>query len=206
MDKSAVPQIGDNNLERLLDQIEAAGSHEGVTLRAIVDKLGRRSFGPMLLVPSLAIVSPASAVPTVPTLLGLVIGLIALQMILNMERIWLPAFLLDKQLSRSKFGKTMSFLRPLVRRIDPFINERMTWLCDRPGNIGALAICCTAALIMPFIELVPFLTSFIAAAMALFAIGILFRDGLVVLLGYFSIAGAGMLVLQTAQEVVQIIE
>lgn len=205
MEKSAVPHIRDNNLERLLDHIEMAGNEHGITLRAIVDRLGRRSFGPMLLVPSLAIVSPASVVPTVPSLLGFVIGLIALQMMLNMERIWLPGFLLDKQLSKSRFSKTMAFMRPFVLRIDPCINERMTWLCDKPGNLAALTICCVSALLMPFIEFVPFLTSFIAAAIALFALGILFRDGLLMLLGYIAIGGAGTLVVQMTQEIVQIV-
>lgn len=191
----------DDSLERLLQAVASAGNGDGVTLRDVLDTLGRRSFGPMLLVPALVIVSPASAVPTVPTLLALVIGFIAVQMILGREHVWLPRALLDRRLNEERFRKVLSFLRPIVRRVDPYIQERMTALTRRPANLFALGLCCIAPLLMPLGEVIPFLTSFLAGSLALFAVAIMFRDGLIMLLGYLCFSGGGTLLFQAIDEI-----
>ncbi len=190
---------GQHNLARLVEQVAQAGTGDGVSLRAVVDTLGPRSFGPMLLVPALAIVSPASTIPMVPTILAVAIGLIALQIILQRDKVWLPRALLDKRLSEARFQQVLRFLRGVARRADPFINERLTVLTDRPGNLGALLICCVVALAMPVLELVPFMTSFVATALALFAVGLLFRDGVMMLAGYALVACGGALLYQLSE-------
>ncbi|NBB99073.1 MAG: exopolysaccharide biosynthesis protein [Alphaproteobacteria bacterium] len=195
------PTYKPGNLHRLVKQIAEAGDKTGVTLRDIIDTLGPRSFGPMLLVPALAIVSPASAIPTVPTLLSIAIGLIAVQIFLKHDRVWLPEFLLRKRLSARRFEQTLTFLRKLAYWLDPVINERLTVLTDRPGNYIALLICSVMPLFMPLIELMPFVTSFVACALALFAAGLLFRDGVLMLAGYVVVASGGVFVYQIADEI-----
>ena len=189
------------NLHRLVKQIAGAGDKTGVTLRDIVDTLGPRSFGPMLLVPALAIVSPASAIPTVPTLLSIAIGLIAIQIFLKRDKVWLPEFLLRKRLGSRRFEQTLTFLRKLAYWLDPFINERLTMLTDRPGNSIALLICSVMPLFMPLIELMPFVTSFVACSLALFAAGLLFRDGVLMLAGYIVTTVGAFFVYQISDEI-----
>jgi hypothetical protein len=80
--------------------------------------------------------------------------------------------------------------------IDPWINERMTWLASKPASVPALVIFCTVSFLMPLIEFVPFLTSTLASAMTLFAIGLFARDGLFMLVGYMLVAAGAALVVQ----------
>lgn len=197
------PKYKQGNLHQLVKRIARAGGEAGVTLRDIVDTLGPRSFGPMLLVPALAIVSPASAIPTVPTLLTVAIGLIAIQIFLKHNKVWLPEFLLRKRLSSHRFEQTLTFLRKLAYWLDPFIKERLTVLTDRPGNYAALLICSIMPLFMPLIELMPFVTSFVACSLALFAAGLLFRDGLLMLAGYVVVAIGGVFVYQIGDEILE---
>lgn len=199
----AKPKYKRGNLHRLVKHVAEAGSADGVTLRNIVDTLGPRSFGPMLLVPALAIVSPASAIPTVPTMLCIAIGLIAMQIVLKHDKVWLPEFLLRKRLSARRFEQSLRFLRKLAYWLDPFINERLTALTDRPGNYPALLICCIMPLFMPLIELMPFVTSFVACALALFASGLLFRDGVLMLAGYMVAATGAFFVYRISGEIFQ---
>lgn len=152
-----------DNLMRLLDRIEAETGDGDVSLRDVLGILGPRACTPMLLVPSLVLVSPASAVPGVPSLLPLLVGLVA--------------------------------------RVDPLINERLTWLADKSGNLPELLICATISFFMPLIEFVPFLTSILASAIALFAAGMFARDGLFMLLGYALVAGSTTLVVEAVQAV-----
>lgn len=198
----AKPKYKRGNLHQLVKQVASAGTDNGVSLRNIVDVLGPRSFGPILLVPALAIVSPASAIPTVPTLLCIAIGLVALQIVLKHDKVWLPKFLLDKRLSAHRFEQSLRFLRKLAYWLDPFIHERLTVLSDRPGNYPALLICCIMPIFMPLIELMPFVTSFVACALAFFAAGLLFRDGVLMLAGYAVAVSGGFFVYQISEEII----
>ncbi|MET4102172.1 hypothetical protein ABIE58_001600 [Roseovarius sp. MBR-78] len=191
-----------DNLTRLLDRIEAETGDGAVSVRDVLGILGPRAFTPMLLVPSLVLVSPASAIPGVPSLLSMLVGLVALQMLLGHDRIWLPRILLDRALDADRFGRVLRALRGPVARVDPLINERLTWFADKPGNLPALVICATISFFMPLIEFVPFLTSILASAIALFATGMFARDGLLVLLGYTLVAGGAALVVEAVQAVV----
>lgn len=193
------PPTANDNLMRLLDRIEAETGDGAVSVRDVLAILGPRAFTPMLLVPSLVLVSPASAIPGVPSLLSLLVGLVALQMLLGHERIWLPRILLDRALDAPRVSRVLRALRGPVARVDPLINERMTWLSDKPGNIPALMICATVSFFMPLIEFVPFLTSILASATALFATGMFARDGRLVLLGYGLVSGGAVLVSQAVQ-------
>jgi hypothetical protein len=191
-----------DNLMRLLDRIEAETGDGAVSVRDVLGILGPRAFTPMLLVPSLVLVSPASAIPGVPSLLSMLVGLVALQMLLGHDRIWLPRILLNRALDADRFGRVLRALRGPVARVDPLINERLTWFADKPGNLPALVICATISFFMPLIEFVPFLTSILASAIALFATGMFARDGLLVLLGYTLVAGGAALVVEAVQAVV----
>ena len=65
----------------------------------------------------------------------------------------------------------------------------------------ALGICISIAAIMPFLELLPMVTSLGATAIALFALGLMVSDGLFVMTGYAVIGGAAVLVNQLVQMV-----
>ena len=73
-------------------------ARDGLTVREMLDRVGARSFGAALLVPSLVLVSPLSAIPLVPTISGLLILTIATQAFLGREHLWLPKFLSRRKL------------------------------------------------------------------------------------------------------------
>jgi len=185
-----------DNLMRLLDQLEHETGDGQVSVRDVLELLGPRAFTPMLLVPCLALVSPVSAVPGVPSFLSLLVGLVAVQMVFGQTRIWLPGFLLDRAIDATRLRRAVGVMRRPVAMIDPWINERVTWLADKPANLPALLIFCTVSFLMPLIEFVPFLTSTLATAMTLFAIGLFARDGLFMLTGYAFVAAGAALVAQ----------
>lgn len=191
-----VPVTRRDNLMRLLDQLEHETGDGQVSVRDVLELLGPRAFTPMLLVPCLALVSPVSAVPGVPSFLSLLVGLVAVQMVFGQTRIWLPVFLLDRAIDATRLRRAVGAMRRPVAVVDPWINERLTWLADKPANLPALLIFCTVSFLMPLIEFVPFLTSTLASAMTLFAIGLFARDGLFMLAGYTLVSVGVVLVAQ----------
>jgi len=196
-------RIARDNLMRLLDRIDAETGDGQVSVRDVLAVLGPRAFTPMLLVPCLALVSPVSAIPGVPSFLSLLVGLVAAQMLFGRSggalRIWLPRVLLDRSIDAHRLSRAIAVLRRPVAVIDPWINERLTWLADKPGNLPALVIFCVVSFFMPLIEFVPFLTSILACAMSVFAIGLFARDGVFMLCGYGFTLGGALLVVEAVQ-------
>ena len=187
-------QAGRDNLMTLLDRIDEKTGDERVSVRDVLELLGPRAFTPMLLVPCLALVSPVSTIPGLPSFLSLLVGLVAVQMLFGQTRVWLPGFLVDRSIDAARLSRAIAFLRRLVAVVDPWINERLTWIADKPANLPALLIFCVASFLMPLIELVPFLTSILATAMALCAVGLFARDGVLMLMGYGCAAAGAALV------------
>jgi hypothetical protein len=170
-------------LQQVIDSMLHAGQGESVAVSDMVEAVGRRSFGPVLLVPSLIIVSPISGIPGVPTVGGLTLAFIASQILLDRDRIWLPRFLLKRRLSRRKLEKAMGAIRPAAVVMDNLIKPRLTFLTRKPFSYVIAGLCVMIALAMPPLELIPFASSFAAGAIALFALALLARDGVVVLGG-----------------------
>ena len=59
----------------------AAGATGRVSIGDLIDALGSRSFGPLLLVPSLILITPLSGIPGGPTIGAIVIVLVATQLL-----------------------------------------------------------------------------------------------------------------------------
>ncbi|MFW5972654.1 MAG: exopolysaccharide biosynthesis protein, partial [Bacteroidota bacterium] len=93
------------NVERLIDKMADAGSGEDeVSLGEIVEALGPRSFGPLLLLAGLITLAPLIGdIPGMPTLMGILVLLVAVQLLLNRKHFWLPRWLLRRAFSREKF-------------------------------------------------------------------------------------------------------
>lgn len=183
------------SIEELLERLRHAGNgNDRVTVADIVDEIGDDAFPPLLLVPCLILISPASAVPGLSTVGGMIIALIASQMVLGVKALWLPGFLRRRGLEKQRLDKALDFLQRPARIIDRFTKRRFAWLTAWPLRLIPASFCLLAALVIPFFELVPMSSTIIASAIALFALALLTRDGLLVFFGMAVLAGASTLI------------
>ena len=147
-----------HNLEELVDRIdEAANNHERVSLDVMMDEVGRRSFGPLLLLGGLLMAAPVIGdIPGVPVLLGLFVVLVAVQLLFGHYHFWLPQWLLKRSVRSEKVKKTTNkWLRRPARFIDRFLRKRLPFFTER-GGTRAIAIACTLlALSTPVAEFIP---------------------------------------------------
>lgn len=81
-----------SNLKQLLARVCAAPPEGNrVSLDSILRVIGRRSFGPLLLVAGLVMVLPVIGnIPGVPTAMGVFVLLTTGQLLFRREYIWLP--------------------------------------------------------------------------------------------------------------------
>jgi hypothetical protein len=168
----------------VLDRLEElAGSEDKLTLGKVIEALGHRSYGPFLLIPALIDISPVGGIPGLPTVLGAIIVLIAAQILFGRKHLWLPGFLGRRGLSPAKTCKTTRKLRGIARFLDRWFHGRMPKLTEGVFVKVAAASCIVLALIVPPFELLPFATTAPMAAIAMFGLALLVRDGLLMLIG-----------------------
>jgi len=180
-----------SSLEELLDRLdEAAEDRLRVTLGMILATVGDRSFGPLLLLAGLVTLAPVVGdIPGMPTTMGLLVLLTAVQLLAGREHLWLPGWLLDRSVARAKLDKATDWLRRPARFIDRLMRPRLTVLVRGPGKYLIVLVCVVVAAAMPPMELVPFSANGAGAALTAFGLALIARDGLVALLALL-VAGA----------------
>lgn len=172
-----------HNLEELLDRVgKLAHDNQEVSIGMVVESIGSRSFGPLLMLIGITLFSPLSGVPGMSFFMASFVLLVAVQMLLGRKQFWLPHFILDRSVEHGKLEKALSWLSKPARGIDRVLRPRLTFLVHNGASYGVAAVCVVIGLCMPFMELVPFSSS--AAGLALLALGLalVVHDGLLVLL------------------------
>lgn len=169
--------------------------HDGLTIQEMLDRVGPRSFGAILLIPALILVSPLSAIPLMPTLGGLVIITIAVQAFFGRRHLWLPRVLAKRKLNKSQLTRAVRFLRKPAAWLDKHSRRRLHLLTGAPLDRIALLSVIGVAATWPFLELVPMFTSISAGGVALVAFALMVRDGIILIAGYTVLAGTVAFVL-----------
>ncbi|MFG6137986.1 exopolysaccharide biosynthesis protein [Halomonas sp. B23F22_10] len=180
------PQEGPGSLTRLITQVQQAGEQrDDVSLEAILDTVGRRSFAPFLLVAGLVTLAPVIGdIPGVPTLMATLVVLVAAQLLVGREHFWLPRFLLERRVSRSRFVRVTDWMARPARWVDRYLRTRLVWLTRAPAHLPVALTCLLIGLAMPPMELVPFSANGGGLALTLFGLALLAEDGLMALVAY----------------------
>jgi hypothetical protein len=179
------------NLEDLLTELARIGGTATVSVRDVLDALGRRSFAPLLLLISLLGFSPIGVTPGGPTVLAAFIVLIAGQLAIGSHRVWLPAFMLDWCIGGARLKKAATVLKPFGRMTDKVIRPRLTALTGPPfaGVVGV--ICVMIALTVPPLELLPLVDMPLWGALVAFSLALFAHDGLLAALA-IALTAAGI--------------
>lgn len=185
------------NLNGVLDEIAAKCEHDetpdSLTLDEILDSVGRRSYGPLLLVIGLFAISPATVVPGMTWLAAALTLVVAGQMALGLPRIWLPQKALQARLPRSAVRSGVEKSRGVARVVDKLLRPRLVFL-SRPPFVNLVALMVIAAALITFpLGLIPLAPLAPGFAVVFFGLGMVARDGLWLALGTLAMAGAFLL-------------
>lgn len=179
------------NLEELVDRVDdSANQSEKVKLRVLMDRVGRRSFGPLLLFAGVIMATPIiSDIPGVSTTLGIFILIVAVQVIFGRDCFWIPKWLLNRGVSSAKLKKASAkWIRPVAKFVDRFIHERIR-LFVGPWGSRLIAIASTVlAFGTPLTEVIPFSQYAVGGCITLFGLALIARDGLLALFGWIAFA------------------
>ncbi|MCZ0928788.1 exopolysaccharide biosynthesis protein [Vreelandella janggokensis] len=156
-----------------------------VSVDDVVHAVGRRSFGPLLLVTGLITLAPIIGdIPGMPTLMALLVLLVSGQLLAGRETFWLPNWMLKRSISRHKFDKGIYYLKKPARWIDGLLRIRLPWLTGYIGIRVTAFVCLLIALAMPPMEFIPFSANGAGLALSLLGLGLVARDGAALVLGF----------------------
>ncbi len=183
------------SLEELLDQIDEARDGEAsVSLDQILDAVGRRSFGPLLVVAGLIVLAPVIGdIPGMSTIMGVFVAMVAVQIVLGRDHVWLPQWMLQRSVQSSRLAKPISWLRKPARWIDGLTRPRLQALVGGMASRVVAGICLGVAAVMPLMEVVPFSANAAGLVLVVFGLALIASDGLMALIG--AIVSVGTLVL-----------
>lgn len=195
--RNRVTRLEATTLTEMLDRLECAErENDQVRVDAMLDIIGRRSFGPLLLLPGLLVLSPLSGVPGVPSLAGLMVLLLSGQLLIGRRSFWMPAWLLNRCVSHERLQKSLKFMRPIARWVDKLLRQRLTFLVESHSVYFVAAMCALVALTMPPLELMPFAATSAGVAITAFGLALIGRDGLMALLALAFCVGCGFFLAQ----------
>jgi hypothetical protein len=185
-----------NILEYIIDGAKGDGE---ITIREVLDLLGERAFGLALLVFCLPNSLPIPSPPGFSAITGAPIIILALQMTLGRETPWLPARIGNYSFSRDKFAAFLTKALPYIRKIEKLLHPRMqffqSWLGERLTGLSFLILGIVLSMPIPLGNFLP------GVSMSLIALGLLERDGALIVAG--MVLGAfACLVIFTAIDVI----
>lgn len=169
-------------LEALLESED----ERGPSIKEITRTVGEKGFGLVLMVLSLPSALPVPA-PGYSTPFGIVIGLIALQMILGRQALWIPRRFENVRIKPNLAKRMLGTASKFLKKIERFIRPRQQWIRSRPGQAGlAIVILIMASLMMLPI---PLTNTFPAMVIFLIGVGLSEEDGLLAIAAF----GVGLL-------------
>lgn len=174
-----------SSLTEVLDAIDAA-AHEStrVSFGDLLEAVGRRSFGPLLILAGLVILAPVIGdIPGVPTATAVFVILIAVQIVAGRDSFWLPDFLLDRSVRSRKLAKPIRKLRKPAGFLDKLFKPRLKMLLAEPVVRGLALTCLLISVVMPVLDFIPFSANAGGAVLLCFGVAIVVRDGLMVIVG-----------------------
>lgn len=186
-----------SNLEELIEKIKRAdGEGDEVSFDDILDKIGRRSFAPLLLVAGIITVAPIIGdIPGVPTIMGIFVLLTTGQLLFGQEYFWLPDWILKRSAEKKKINKGMDWMVKPAKFIDRWSKPRLTVFTQGTGHFVIAGVCFLIALAMPVMELIPFSANVAGIAFILFGLSLITQDGFIALLALiFALGTFGIIV------------
>jgi hypothetical protein len=174
-----------HDLEEMIDCILAITPDKGrLSVADLMTAIGERSFGPLILLPSLIALSPVGAIPGLPAITSVIIIFFAVQILTGHNHVWLPQWLKARTIDGAKLEKGLKTFQPVARFIDHLLRPRLTLLTRGPFFYAIALLILAVACITPVLELIPLGGIPPNAALVAFALAITARDGLWALLAF----------------------
>lgn len=175
----SAPETADVAISDRLDTLVAEAEGETVSLNWVMAQLHERAFGLFLLILALPCCIPF--LYGIPQVVALPLMFVSAQILVGRQTPWLPQKLSERTVSTSGLESLAKRAGPWLRRIEAVSRPRLGALTRPPLDriIGLALVLFSASILVPL----PGTNTVPGFAVVLVAMGLLQRDGLIVILG-----------------------
>ncbi len=172
----AAPRRG---LFAALEVIAAEAPAEGLTLHEFTQALGERAFGVMLFALAIPVCIPL--LYGIPQIVSLPMIAIAVQMAMGRSEPWMPHRFGERRLSKDRLQRTAAGARRWFGWVEALARPRLLLLSGPTAErlVGAVFVLFITSILIPF----PASNTVPGIGVAMGSIGLITRDGLLVLAG-----------------------
>jgi hypothetical protein len=164
-------------LSKRLGEIVAADGPERLSFSELAAQLHARAWGGLLLI--FAAINVLPLPPATSWFFALPLMIVAGQMALGRSKPWFPARIDRRGVTKHELGRLISKMEWLERRVERIFKPRMPRLTGNTATrvIGVVSflLALVAAIPIPLFHMAP------AAAIGLFALALIYRDGALVI-------------------------
>ena len=189
---SGIPYDGRRSVREMLAELLARHQEDSIVLGDILAFFGERAFGALMLVLALPMATPLSAIPGVSSVFGLPLVVVCVQLVLGYPRPLLPAQLAKRTIRRETLARAIERADPWLARIERAVHPRLPALTGVAAERALGAVCVVMAVLLALP--IPGANQPPAVAVALFAVGLVERDGIFAILGWIAALAAVVIV------------
>lgn len=178
----AIPHLFDR-LKRLSE------GEEVITVSRLAKTIGAQGHAPLLMVAAVFMVLPTGMIPGVGGALGVLVAIVGVQMLLGREGVWVPPFFGKRELSADDVERLAKQVKPVSLWLERHM--AMRWGTLAGGNVSVSIIAVILILgggSLLVLGAIPVATPLVGLPIAVFAFGLLARDGVIVTFGYALVA------------------
>jgi hypothetical protein len=130
--------------------------------------------------------------PGIPVICGIIVALIAAQMVIGRDHLWLPQWLAKRSFARTDLRRIVTKAEPWILWVERFAKPRLHLFADVRSRriVGTVGLILGLALLLP----IPIVGNIpLGIPICILGLGLVERDGAVILAGYAA-TGIGLLI------------
>lgn len=186
----------DRPLESIVDEAIDRSENGKVSLRALLKAWGDRSYGPLFILLGFFAGTPLAVIPGAAAIVGVLISVLAVQMLFGMAHPWLPGWALDRSVKQKNLIEARRKVERPLALLDHLITERWPWASGEVmRRIAALVVAVLGFVMVPF-DAVPMAVAIPAWTVVVFGVAITARDGLAMIAAMAFAAGVAALAMR----------
>lgn len=166
---------------KLLNKIYNKNTDDNIKIGILLKSVDTGGFALLILIFSLLLVIPTP--PPIATIAGVIIMFFSFQMAIGLQEVWLPKFITEKSIQRKTLALIVEKSSVYLYKLERFTRRRLTFMNSPIAEriIGIVVFILAAITLTPII----FANSVPGTAIIMISFGLLNKDGLIIIIGFF---------------------
>ena len=174
-------QRKDKSASELLAGVVTQHHMDTISFAEIKTLLHERGFGLLMIIFALPLAVPLPVPPGITAVPAIPLMFFSFQMVMGMSTPWLPKWIGRKQMKRSTIAWMIEKASPYLRKVEMWMRPRFSFASSKIGEkiVGFFSLIFAISILVPL----PFTNFIPAIGIVLMSLGILSKDGIIIILG-----------------------